>query len=239
MIAAIMQPYLFPYIGYFQLMHAVDIFVFYDDVKYIKSGWVNRNRLRIGNRAAWFTLPIKRDRSHLSIHEREYRTDEATLERLLRTIWMNYSHTSHGREMYDVVAHLLRYPSPNISNFNVHAAIHLAHMMGICCRFQRSSQMTAGHRGSGTPRVIDICKAVGATTYINPIGGMDLYDPEDFAASGIELKFLRTTASPAQLESGPQHLSILHELMHKGVAGVREDLNRFELIVGSARNALA
>jgi hypothetical protein len=72
MIVAILQPYFFPYIGYFQLMQAVDVFVIYDDAQYMKGGWINRNRIRCSGKSTWLTLPVRRDSRELSINQREY-----------------------------------------------------------------------------------------------------------------------------------------------------------------------
>ena len=68
---AIMQPYIFPYLGYFQLLNSVDHFVFYDDVNFIKGGWVNRNQLLINNQNKFFTVPLKKIISFTPINEVE------------------------------------------------------------------------------------------------------------------------------------------------------------------------
>ena len=68
---AIMQPYLFPYIGYFQLITAVDMFVLYDNIKYTKKGWINRNRLLQNGVDAMFSIPLKNAPDHLNVCERE------------------------------------------------------------------------------------------------------------------------------------------------------------------------
>jgi WbqC-like protein family len=86
MIVSIMQPYFFPYIGYFQLAACSDIFVFHDDVQYIKGGWVNRNRILRDGQPRWLTLPVRKGASRLTIQQRQYQLDEPVTARVLRRV---------------------------------------------------------------------------------------------------------------------------------------------------------
>ncbi len=67
---AIMQPYFFPYIGYFQLINTVDEFVVYDNIEFTKKGWINRNRILVNGKDEYITLPIKKDSDFLHVKDR-------------------------------------------------------------------------------------------------------------------------------------------------------------------------
>src|SRR5258708_21690699 len=90
MTAAIMQPYFFPYLGYYQLVNAVDTFVFFDDVNYINKGWINRNQLLHQNKPSRFTVPLLRASQNRKINEIELSDFSAWRKQFLRTLEMNY-----------------------------------------------------------------------------------------------------------------------------------------------------
>ena len=68
---AIMQPYFFPYIGYFQLIKSVDEFVIYDNIQYTKKGWINRNRILVNGTDYLISLPLKKDSDYLNVVDRQ------------------------------------------------------------------------------------------------------------------------------------------------------------------------
>src|SRR5690606_3799363 len=92
---AIMQPYLFPYLGYFQLINAVETFVFYDDVNFIKRGWINRNQILVDNKAALFTVPLKKASQNKLINEIDMAIDEKWLSQFFKTIEQNYKNAPY------------------------------------------------------------------------------------------------------------------------------------------------
>ena len=232
MIAAIMQPYFFPYIGYFQLMHAVDLFVFYDDVQFIKNGWINRNRILAGDRPSWLTLPVKRDGHHADrINQRRYALDEG-VESVRRKLRSSYSRACGFEETYPFVDGLLGFPGANVALFNANLLRHTARLMGLDCRFATSSKVATSADSHGEAKVIELCRAIGADHYVNAIGGLDLYDPRHFAEAGIRLSFLRTSVPPQPLRDGPAHLSILDGMFRQSRARTADTLDRYELIPG-------
>lgn len=220
MIAAIMQPYFFPYIGYFQLMHAVDIFVFFDDVQYIDRGWVNRNRIRCNDTAKWLTFPVHKARRELAINQREYMlSDGAATHRIEQRLQASYASAPCRSEVGPVISSLLRFNDSNVAMFNANLLETLAQQLGITCRFLVSSQIDKPANLKGQAKVIDLCRRIGASHYVNQVGGVELYDAASFDAAGLRLSFLRTTAKPAMLADGQQYLSIIDGLMHEGFAG--------------------
>lgn len=225
-----MQPYFFPYIGYFQLMHAVDAFVFYDDAQYIKGGWINRNRIRNGGEISWLTMPVHHASIKLPINQRHYQLGDGTaVRRVEQRLQASYARAPCRSEAAPVISALLGYDDDNVATFNANLLEQLARRLGIGCRFLVSSRIDKPEGLKGRARIVDLCRRIGASRYINPIGGVPLYDAASFDAAGLQLSFLRTTAIPAPLADGPQHLSIIDGLMHSGLAGCQAQLGHYEL----------
>lgn len=229
MIAAVMQPYFFPYIGYFQLMYAVNVFVFYDDVQYIDRGWVNRNRIRIHDKHAWLTLPVQKAARAAAINERHYLVEKPELRRVERTLAMSYGRAACFHEIMPFLMELLHFPDNNVASFNANLLTRLARKLGIECRFKVSSQLGLPDGLKGQERVIALCRALGADRYLNPIGGAHLYRAEDFAASGIELSFLQTLIPASGLSEDATHLSVIDGLMREGFSAVSAQLPNYRL----------
>jgi hypothetical protein len=230
MIAAIMQPYFFPYIGYFQLMKAVDVFVFYDDVQYMKGGWVNRNRIRVNDEPVWLTFPVERLGLASLINDRRYLIDETTIAKFSGVLEAAYAKAPGYQEVAPVVRSLLKFDNLNVAAFNANLLTALARTLDIRCRFLMASAVGKPANLKGKERVIDICRRLNATRYVNAIGGTDLYQPGDFERLGLQLSFLRTTAAPASFCGEPIHLSILDTLMCNGFAHTGEMMTQYELI---------
>lgn len=224
-----MQPYFFPYIGYFQLMHAVDVFVFHDDVQYIKGGWINRNRILVDNRIDWLTRPVKNAASNLPINQRHFTDDSSSTDKLKRRIAGAYTKSQAFDDISKTVFDLLTFPDTNIASFNCNALTTIARKLGIRCRFVKSSEFEWPDQLRGQDKVIGLCRRLGADRYINPVGGVELYSPTAFVAAGISLSFLRTSAPATLTESGPQHLSVIDGLMHEGFNGYGQLLSRYTL----------
>jgi len=225
-----MQPYFFPYIGYFQLMQAADVFVIYDDVQYIKGGWINRNLIRIDNAPAWLTLPVRKASISLPINQREYQLDEDHVQATQRRLHAAYAKVPAYSDTAAFVDGLLAYPDPNVASFNANLLENVARRLGIECRFVTSSSINKPTDLKGEARLIDLCGRLHASHYVNAIGGMELYSAESFDEAGIQLSFLRTQAPPATLDTGPQHLSILDTLFREDADASRARLRDYELI---------
>ena len=214
-IVSIMQPYFFPYIGYFQLMFQSDISVFHDDVQYINGGWVNRNRILRNGLPCWLTLPVRNASSHLAINQRYYRLDPTDVVRVLRRLAGAYQKAPQFAAVFPVVEELMNFDDKNVAVFNVNLLERLARRLAIRTQFVSSSTMIKNESLTGQERVIDICRRLGATRYVNPIGGARLYQPDRFAAAGVELNFLEpvTPAYPQLGQLPVADLSIIDILM--------------------------
>jgi hypothetical protein len=153
-----MQPYLFPYIGYFQLMKAVDVFVFHDDVQYIKAGWVNRNRILLNGEASWLTLPVRKGASSLAINQRHYVLDADAVDSIEKRLRGCYSKAPEYTEAYPFLSELLAYPNSNVAAFNSSLLTALARKLGILCTFARASDFDVPVGSKGQDKVIELCR---------------------------------------------------------------------------------
>jgi len=215
---AIMQPYFFPYIGYFQLMAMVDVFVFHDDVQFIQSGWVNRNRILAGGGAQWLTFPVQKAPHAHPINQRQYVPEAKAAQKLLRQVEGSYRHAPHFDAVMPMVSSLVMAPERNVARFNQSAALDVARGLGISCQFLTASEMDKDNALAGQDRVLDICSRLGASHYINPIGGLALYEERRFADIGVRLSFLESAGveyaqSPRPDAAHVPNLSIIDVMM--------------------------
>ncbi len=225
----IMQPYFLPYIGYWQLMKAVDKYVVYDDVTYIKGGWINRNNLLISGEKKLFTISLFGASSYKLINEIEIGDD---FTRLMKTIQTNYAKASYFQQVKALVEEMICFESRNLSRFISNSFKVILDYLGIKTELLISSSLNLGSGLRGKDRVISICETLGATEYYNAIGGQSLYDKEEFASHRIILHFLKTNI--ASYDQGVSEfvpgLSLLDVLMFNSPERVNEMLTDYELI---------
>jgi hypothetical protein len=228
----LMQPYFFPYIGYLQLIAACDRFVVFDDAQFVKRGWVNRNRILVGSEARWITMPVAAASSSLPILRRKYLLGDRLANRLPSRIAGAYRGAPRFKATMSLVEEILTFSDPNVASFNVNLLCRIAAYLDIETAIQRSSEINKDNSlVGGENRVLDICKRLGAKTYINPIGGRELYTREAFAQQGIELRFLTCAAEPYSQRASDfvPFLSIIDVLMFNDVAAVRRMLSQYRL----------
>jgi hypothetical protein len=221
---AIMQPYLFPYLGYFQLIAASDVFVVYDDVHYIKQGWINRNSIVGSNGPERITLQVIGASSNRNINEVRV---GANRDRLARTIRQRYSRAPEYPRVWPVIERILAAEEDNLARFVEGSLRELCTCMGITTRFEVSSRLARRGEGlRGEARVIEIARGLEAAGYINPIGGTALYDAENFRAAGMTLHFLRMRQLEYAQFGGPfqPNLSCIDVLMFNPAERVGEML---------------
>ena len=229
---AIMQPYFFPYIGYWQMIHAVDRFIIYDDVNYIKGGWVNRNRILINGKPAYITVPLSQSSPYKSICDIALHPSLIWRDKLVKMIETTYRKAPHFGVVFPVIKKLIRHETDNLSNYLVHQLQTLAVFTGIETEFIVTSRRYGNNDLSGQERVLDICKREGATTYINLQGGQALYDADVFRGAGIDLRFIAMRPLPYKQRSAGfvPYLSIIDALMEIGPVDLNSHLNAFDFI---------
>lgn len=233
MITAIMQPYFFPYIGYFQLMRAADVFVLYDDAQFMKGGWINRNRILLNGRPHWITLSVKKASIRDAINKRWYRDVRGDGEHICRVLSAQYSSAPYYRETVELVAETLAFADSNVARFNANLLRTLARAMGLTCRIVQSSDLArSAEVGGGQQRVIEICRLAGAHSYLNPVSGALLYDAPTFRHQGISLRFLQPAVAQYEQHGDPfcASLSIIDVLMFNPVERVTQMLDEYRIV---------
>lgn len=186
-----MQPYFFPYAGYFQLIKSVDLFVIYDNLKYTKKGWVNRNRFLLSGHETVFSLPLKSDSDFLDIRERTI-SPGFKKDKLLNKFKAAYNQAPFFEQAFPVFERVIKNQENNLFRFLHYSLREICEYLGIESKFLISSDLQIAHSLKNQEKVIAICKNIGADVYINPIGGIDLYSKDVFNASGINLRFLKS-----------------------------------------------
>jgi hypothetical protein len=230
---AIMQPYLFPYIGYFQLIQAVDRFVVYDDVAFIKQGWINRNRMLINGAPCFFTVPVKAASSHRLIRDTfidDDRQHQRWPERLLKSFDTAYRRAPEFSNVFPLLESVLAGKPARIAELAVASLRAVARFLDIGTPFVESSSVYANAQLRGEDRVLAICADERATEYVNLPGGRSLYVSERFEAHGITLAFLEPRPIEYRQFDGAfvPWLSIVDVLMFNPVETVRGYLSAYD-----------
>lgn len=227
-----MQPYFLPYIGYFQLIAAADVFVVYDNIKYTKKGWINRNRMLQNGRDVTFSLPLKKGSDSLDIAERELAAD-FDRDKLLNQFRGAYRQAPYFERTFPLIEQIVRHEDANLFRFLLHSIVKTCGHLGISTKIRISSEIPIDHGLKSQDKVLALCEAVGATTYVNAIGGMELYSKDAFLGKGVELKFIKSKPFEyAQFGNGfMPWLSIVDVMMFNPVDAISENvMSGFDLV---------
>lgn len=230
---AIMQPYTFPYLGYFHLIRAVDHFVFYDDVNFIKGGWINRNKILVNGEATFFTIPLEKASSNKFITDTKIKKEPKKFENILKTIELSYKNAPYFDAVFELVQTVVISDCQNLSEFAIKSITSVCAYLDLNKEFYRSSLSFPKENDlSRGGRLIDITEKLNGNFYINPIGGQSLYKKEFFEQYGIELHFIRPTPIIYQQFKNDfvPWLSIIDVLMFNSKEEINKMLDRYELI---------
>lgn len=234
-VVGIMQPYVFPYIGYFQLIKTVDKFVIYDDVAFINKGWINRNNILVGGKASMFTIPLIGASQNRLIREIEVDNLSAWSKKFLKTIEQSYKKAPFYKEAFVIVEQVLNLPVKSISELATASLKETCKYLKINTEIVESSTIYTNQDLKAQGRILDICLQEKAKHYVNPIGGIAIYDKQLFADNKILLNFIK--AKPVIYKqfnkdenSFVPWLSIIDVLMFCSVEEINEHLNKFELV---------
>ena len=228
-----MQPYFFPYLGYYQLMHAADRFVVADDLSFIKQGWINRNRLLVNGEPAYITVPLKRHAADALIRDVEIADGPGRRWRgtMLKTIANFYRRAPSFDRVFPLVERVVAGPFTKIADMARASLREVCDYLAIRPTIVESSAVYGNAHLKGQDRVIDTCKAERASDYVNAIGGQELYSRETFAANGIRLLFVCSEQAPyPQAAAGfVPSLSIIDVLMCNPPEAARDLVARYRL----------
>lgn len=218
-----MQPYFFPYIGYFQLIGSGDLFIVYDNIKYTKKGWINRNRILQNGKDMKFSLPLKHDSDFLDVRDRELAAD-FDRDKLVNQISGAYRRAPYFAQSFPLIEQVVRYEERNLFKYLHNSIVRTCRYLGIATEIRISSDIAIDHDLKNKDKVLALCEAVGADTYVNSIGGMELYSKEEFRERGVELKFIRSKPFeyPQFGNEFVPWLSIIDVIMFNPLDAIRE-----------------
>ena len=218
-----MQPYFLPYIGYFQLIAAADVFVIYDNIKYTKKGWINRNRYLLNGTDALFSLPLKHDSDSLTVVERQI-SEVYSPDKLIRQLRAAYERAPFFRPNFPVIEAIIRCDRRNLFDYVAASVAGICEFLAITTRVVNSSSIQIDPALTAQAKVGALCEALAAGEYVNPSGGRELYSKEHFASRGIELKFINSHFIQYPQFGDPfvPWLSIVDVLMFNPVSRVQE-----------------
>ena len=227
-----MQPYFFPYIGYWQLIHAVDKFVVYDDVNFIKKGWINRNNILLNKNAHLFTLPLSKASQNKLINEINLQENLTERQNILKTIYSAYTKAPYFYKIKDILETIIMYDELNLSLYLQNQLKIISDYLCINTEFLLSSELQNDKSLHSQDKILDICKFLNADEYINPIGGLELYDKNIFLQKGIQLYFIKTWDIEYKQFGNNfiPNLSIIDVMMFNSPEQIKKMLDNYELI---------
>ena len=188
-----MQPYIFPYIGYFHLIEASSIFVFYDDVHYIKGGWINRNRMLNQNRGSIFTIPVSKTSPNKLINETSPVIDERWKNKLHKQLVQNYGKAPYFSDVIDQITSVFEKQYTDVTDLAIESILAVYNYLAIEVDYTKSSICSPSTRGlNKADRIIQITKELGYQSYVNAQGGKDIYTKDYFSSNGVTLAFIKS-----------------------------------------------
>ena len=228
-----MQPYIFPYIGYFQLINEVDIFVFYDDVNFINRGWINRNRILLNEKDYLFTIPLIKASQNKLIYDIETAIDEKFKKDFYLTLHQAYKKAPFYVSVMPLITEIINTPHKNISMLAIESIKKICVYIGLIKEFKISSISFSESRDlKKADRLIAICKQENAYNYINAYGGIELYEREYFKQQNIELFFLKSNSIlyKQTTKNFVPWLSIIDVLMFNSPDGILEMIKDYKIM---------
>ncbi len=228
----IMQPYFMPYIGYWQLLNVVDKYVIYDDVNFIKGGWINRNKILVNGEPKYFNVPMLGASPYKLINEVGVNNDKKLIDKNLRMLEGSYKKAPYYSEAMKLMNGILNCNKDDLASYIKESFDIICEYLDINTELIISSELDKNCELKGQDKVLSICSLLGATEYYNAIGGQELYSFEAFKEQGIKLSFLKTEEiiyKQFNNEFCP-NLSLIDVLMFNSKEKIKEMLNKFSLI---------
>lgn len=252
---AIMQPYFFPYLGYFQAIAAVDKYILYENLNYITEGWMSRNRILVKNQnEIYIKANVQSKSSNKKISEIELVQNDFWKKKLIKSIDLNYRGSEFFDEIFPIVCKLILTEQKFLYEYNAQIIKEICLYLNIstqivsnnvnyemmerelnkidCKDYSTFNYLSKTKPIKKVARVIEMCRIENADVFINAIGGKELYDKNEFKEYGIELFFIETKSYYYKQfsESFFPHLSIIDVLMHNGKEGTKKLLTNYNLV---------
>lgn len=227
MILAVMQPYIFPYIGYYQLVYASDVFILYDDVSFIKQSYINRNNILASGKSLRFTLPVLGASSNVLIQNLDY----SDSRKIIRTIAQAYTKAPYFEDVFPIIEYVFNQESRGITHINYLSIQVVFEYLGINKKMLIASQINYDRTKERANRLIELSKIYNCDHYINSQGGKALYQKEHFEEHGVKLSFIETEIQSynQNINEFVPYLSMIDILMNCSKEDVIKMLKGYEL----------
>lgn len=228
-----MQPYLFPYIGYWQLINAVDTFVVYDNIQFSKKGWFHRNNILLNGEKSLFTIPLKKDSDYLGVKDRFIADNsEKQIEKIVMQIQNAYKKSFFFDDVFPVIQKILLQNEKNLFKYIYVSIINILKYLDINTDIIISSNINIDHALKSQKKVVAINKFMHADIYINPIGGTELYNKKEFEKENIKLLFIKSQIPEYKQFNNNfiPNLSIIDVMMFNSRKEIKLMLCRYELV---------
>lgn len=230
---AVMQPYLFPYIGYWQLINAVDKFVIFDDVNYIKRGYINRNSILMNGSPYRFTIPIKKASQNRLIMETKLDFDVVAKQKFMQTLSYAYHKAPYYDDVMPILENIIYNQQDDLTQYIYNSFIKICEYLQINTEFCFSSQIQKDNTLHGEEKIIELCKCLQGNEYVNPCGGRKLYNQDNFEKENIQLFFLDTHTDQIvynqDISGFEKNLSIIDILFFNDVDTIGRFLMEYDL----------
>lgn len=231
---AVMQPYFLPYIGYFQLIYAVDTFIIFDDVNFIKKGWINRNNILLNGEKHLFTIPLEKCSQNKLINETKLNFSDKERNAFLKTLQLAYKKAPFFPHVYPLLEEIILFEENELTDFLAHSLTAVLTYLSIQKTIRKSSEIEKDTSLKGQDKIIEICKKTKTQMYVNPIGGTEIYDQTKFAQANLSLKFIKTNFDKIHYKQFKNNfingLSFIDVLMFNSVPDIHSFLKQYELV---------
>jgi len=225
---AVMQPYLFPYLGYYQLVYAVDKFVFYDDVTYIKGGYINRNNICSNGMPQRFTIPVPGMSSNILINKLSF---DRNVKKQLKSIEQAYAKAPFFKDVFPIVRSVFTAEQRNVEYICRLSITKVMDYLHIDKSYYYSSELCYERHVPAANKLVNMSKTLDSNEYINSPGGKSLYDKGYFLEHKIKLNFIEIGDYKYNQNSNVfvPHLSMIDILMWNSRDEIIELLKKYKL----------
>lgn len=231
----LMQPYFFPYLGYYTLMKHADRFVVFDTAQYIRRGWIHRNRILGSNgEPSYINASVVKAPRDTPIYEMKMHTASDWKETIMKGLQVYQKTAPYFEEVRELVRDCLAFPTDDLTDFNVNVLKQTANYLGMETHITKLSDLDIEFRDVQEPDDwgLQLSKSLHAATYVNAPGGQAIYSREKYARHGVELNFYQTNLHPydqkqEQFQTG---LSIIDVMMFNSKAEINHMIDDFQKI---------
>lgn len=232
---AIMQPYFFPYLGYFALIKHTEQFILFDTPQFIRHGWIERNQiLKPDGELLYIKVPLKKHSRETPINKIEINNNEKWREKILAQLIPYKKKAPYYKDVINLINSIFNLKSESIAELNYISLLETCKYLGINTPITIWSKMDVQIEKVNAPDewALKICKAIKADVYYNPTGGMSFFDINKYKNEGIDIFFLKYVPETYNqiTDKFVPFLSIIDVMMFNSPEKINSLLENYELL---------